>query len=388
MVDAPDIAKQKQYINLSALSCPIESHLNSPLFGFCIDANCKNPQKFLCNDCIFDNHNGHKIARLKLVDEILNNEKLKSQNLSDSKIAEFIRQIERTFSEETEKIRDSTMETLKKFSIEFLSQTNNDLFEDLKSQKNSNNLEFLNYKQLKDLSFEESSTLTQIILENINKAPEQKDPQNQKINLVENQIEPLKVALQTLNKSIESLISEKLKTFKPETFFHFDFRMFPLEWVEKAYSTYEFYFELTQDNKNACKIKSQGTMTIVRSKEPLELGFCHFIEVVPNWKSGQDFDVGFGNDSVGKLCWLRVPNAYGITTNGIYCNGERKSDICLGDGKKVKFEVNLKEKVQKCKMFLEFEMVWEMTFEEKELFLMAGIRGLKDSIRITNYKKV
>ena len=47
--------------------------------GFCIDPNCKNPQKFLCNDCIFDNHNGHKIVRLKLINEILNNEKLNSQ---------------------------------------------------------------------------------------------------------------------------------------------------------------------------------------------------------------------------------------------------------------------------------------------------------------------
>ena len=41
------------------------------------------------------------------------------------------------------------------------------------------------------------------------------------------------------------------------------------------------------------------TMTIVRSKQQLEFGFLHFIEVVPILKSGQDFDVGFGNDSVG-----------------------------------------------------------------------------------------
>ena len=59
MVDAPDIAKQKQYINLSLFLVP-----SSPI-------STVRPQKFLCNDCIFDNHYGHKIARLKLVDEIL-----------------------------------------------------------------------------------------------------------------------------------------------------------------------------------------------------------------------------------------------------------------------------------------------------------------------------
>ena len=383
-----DLAKQlpKQQIKLLQQNCPIESHAN-PLIGYCIEPQCKNPHRFFCYECLFESHNGHKMVKINKVDDIVNLERSKSQSLSDSKIAEFLKQVERTFAEESEKIKEMMTLSLKKATAEFLAQLNQDLFEELKSQKNSNNLEFLNYKGLKEMDQAESLALNSVIIEGVNNNnPDPKDLN--KDLLPEVKIEPLKLALQGIQKALEATLVEKLKAFKPETFFSFDSRQFPLEWVPKTYSTYEFYFELSDNNKNATKVKSGGTMTIVRSKEPLEIGFLHQIEMMVTWKSTQDLDVGFANDGVGKLCWLRVPNSYGITSNGIYCSGEKKSDIGLTDGRKVRFDLNLREKPMKCKIFLDFEMVWEMNIDEKEIYLMAGMRGLKDAVKIIGYKKV
>lgn len=382
-----DIAKQlpKQQINLSKETCPIESH-NNPLIGYCIEPQCKNPHRFFCYECLFENHNGHKMVKINKVDDIVNAERSKNQSLSDSKIAEFLKQVERTFTEESEKIKEMMAISLKKATGEFLAQLNQDLFEELKSQKNSNNLEFLNYKGLKEMDQVESSALNSVIIEGVNN--NNPDPKDINKNFPEVKIEPLKLALQGIQKSLEATLFEKFKGFKPENYFSFDYRHFALEWVQKTYSTYEFYFELSENNKSATKVKSGGTMTIVRSKEPLEIGFLHQIELMINWKSQQDLDVGFANDQVGKLCWLRVPNSYGITSNGIYCSGEKKSDIGLTDGKKVKFDLNLREKPMKCKIYLDYEMVWEMNIDEKEIYLMAGMRGLKDAVKIVGYKKV
>lgn len=381
-----DFAKQnlKHQIKLSQQSCPIETHTN-PLIGYCIEPQCKNPHRFFCCECLFENHNGHKMVKINKVDNIVNEERSKSQSLSDSKIAEFLKQVERTFAEESEKIKEMMALSLKKTTGEFLAQLNQDLFEELKSQKNSNNLEFLNYKGLKEMDQAESSALNSVIIEGVNN--NNPNPEHPEL-LPEVKIEPLKLALQGIQKSLEATLVEKLKGFKPEAFFNFDYRHFPLEWVQKTYSTYEFYFELSDNNKSATKVKSGGTMTIVRSKELLEIGFLHQIELMVTWKSTQDLDVGFANDGVGKLCWLRVPNSYGITSSGIYCNGEKKSDIGLTDGKKVRFDLNLREKPMKCKIFLDFEMVWEMNIDEKEIYLMAGMRGLKDAVKIIGYKKV
>ena len=78
--------------------------------------------------------------------------------------------VEKTFGEESERLRDLLADQLKKALAEFLGQLNPDLFEELKSQKNANNLEFLNYKGLKDIDQVESSTLNRVIMEGLTRA--------------------------------------------------------------------------------------------------------------------------------------------------------------------------------------------------------------------------
>ena len=66
-------------IDLKNQYCQIEKHKN--YIGFCIDKNCKNENKLLCQKCFFKEHKKHDIIE---IDE--SNENLKEYFLKEKKI--------------------------------------------------------------------------------------------------------------------------------------------------------------------------------------------------------------------------------------------------------------------------------------------------------------
>jgi hypothetical protein len=54
-------------ISLTEMSCQQVGHEGAKLVALCIDKNCTFPIKFACLDCIFQDHEQHKIVKLKLI---------------------------------------------------------------------------------------------------------------------------------------------------------------------------------------------------------------------------------------------------------------------------------------------------------------------------------
>lgn len=57
MNSAPPITPNGNQFSLNSIKCL--KHPNNQLVGICIDKNCKNEDKFMCSDCIFESHNDH-----------------------------------------------------------------------------------------------------------------------------------------------------------------------------------------------------------------------------------------------------------------------------------------------------------------------------------------
>ena len=81
-------------------------------------------------------------------------------------------------------------------------------------------------------------------------------------------------------------------------------------------------------------------MTICRGIKNLEKGNIYTLDYFINYKDG-DFDIGFGDDSIGSTCWLRGNKCYCVSNEGIYVNGSKKnSNNYLKDYKKITFIIN------------------------------------------------
>ena len=68
-------------INLPDICCQFPNHQSKKICAFCIDKKCQEKLKFICFDCIFDNHSQHKIIKINELNKILNS-KLNEYNLS------------------------------------------------------------------------------------------------------------------------------------------------------------------------------------------------------------------------------------------------------------------------------------------------------------------
>ncbi len=51
------------------------------IIGFCIDKTCNIENKFLCSECVFENHSCHKLIKSKEIEDIVNKNLKENKNL-------------------------------------------------------------------------------------------------------------------------------------------------------------------------------------------------------------------------------------------------------------------------------------------------------------------
>lgn len=66
------------------ISCKIEGHNSEEIIAFCIDPFCRNKNKFVCYECLFNEHSKHNIKKIKPIFKNLEDLIIKD-NLLDSK---------------------------------------------------------------------------------------------------------------------------------------------------------------------------------------------------------------------------------------------------------------------------------------------------------------
>ncbi len=156
------------------------------------------------------------------------------------------------------------------------------------------------------------------------------------------------------------------------------------EWSTVTYSKYDFYYKLEQNNTKVTKISNDGTMTICRGIKNLEKGNIYKLDYFINYKGG-DFDIGFGDDSIGSSCWLRENNCYSVSNNGIYVNGTIKdNNNYLNIYKKITFIIDFNKYLYE--IYFDDNKMFDFNFDSQLIYYpMVAIRRLNNSVVLKQY---
>lgn len=164
------------------------------------------------------------------------------------------------------------------------------------------------------------------------------------------------------------------------------------EWSQKTYSGYGFYYSLDQTKRIAVKSKGDGTMTILRAKDKIEVDCKYVIEFKVIYEYGGDLDIGIGTDYVGNICWLRDKRAICISNSGII-NRDQKiiNGEFIKNGNTIKIEIDRCPQ-QNCRIIVFYVNNEKITslpinFTDEDIYIMAAIRKVGNSIEVINYER-
>jgi hypothetical protein len=297
-----------------------------------------------------------------------------------------LKETEDKINSEIEVIRTNILEIINNKASNFLSEINDRIFSSYKELSTNFNLEVFKNRDIKDLSQGEYNSLISFINYNFIKT-EESEKNVEKRDLIEEltKIEKnIATFMSDINKQICTILNNKL-TFNTQLFLP---NAVKFEWCEKVYTTYSFYYTLSDNNMTALKSSNSGTITILRSKEKAKLGGNYYIEYVCDCKKGGDYEVGIGSDAVGSACWIRTPGAYGINNVGFYENGKViRKDHKLEDGDIIGFQVLLREpNLRKGICLKNGKAIHEFPIEIEDVYFLAAIRTVGNSVTVRECK--
>ena len=314
----------------------------------------------MCIDCIFENHSGHKGIKLNIIEDIYK-EKIKNElNKINSISSDYINlEINLRHKVDDMKIKISNM--LEDFYQNFI-----------KKVKNENNMkEDEGLKIIKEnyppKNKEQLIMITEELLNIYNNVNEKKE-------------EVIKG--KKYFDDYKNLINEKMDSFVNylKKFSDLDNKQ-RFEWTKTTYGSYEFYYQLEEDNTKVAKILKGGTITICRGNIVLEKGNKYKLEYDINYTKG-DFDVGFGDEKAGLSCWLRDENSYSFTSSGIYLKGKLiQSDKKLASIKNITFIIDLK--IYQADLFIDGQKQYNFSISKDLIYYpMIAIRELNNSVKL------
>ena len=404
-------------LELNNLNCQKENHNSAQIVGFCIDEKCKEINRFACLDCLFEVHPQHKLVKIKELNEfILNKYKNFKKSLeNDKKIIEINKKNESNQEKKLEelkkiifndiegKINIFTIELKKKYSE--LNNDNNKDFSFLKEYENfiSNNAAPTTKLELTKLSeictklykgshSEEEFGQVKGIEDNEKQKGIDRGENIQQYN--EKKIIKNNLILDNFNKEFDEFIKKQSSLITqyinenflkvPENFFSNSPKF---EWCNKTYCGYDFFYELSKNNKKAIKILSNGTMTILRAKEELKDNFKYKIKFIVGLKNGGDFDIGIGTEKVGDSCWLRTKESLCISNAGILnLDIIMDNSVRIKDNDIVDIEISTEENKKYFKANLNNNLICILDFYLKNVFIMAAIRNIGNYIEVIEYE--
>ena len=132
-------------LELNNLNCQLQNHSSAQIIGFCIDKNCKEKNKFICSECIFDVHAQHRLVKIKELSKIIEI-KYKNYKLSLEKEKELTNIYRKNEVKQKEQIED-----LKKYVFEEIEKKIKNFLEELKKKYDElNNINAKDFTNLKD----------------------------------------------------------------------------------------------------------------------------------------------------------------------------------------------------------------------------------------------
>lgn len=355
----PIIVQDNSDIKLSKIFC--FEHPNNQIVGVCVDKNCKNINKYMCLDCMFEIHSGHFGLKTNKIEEIYKeklNKCLKENELVKNELKKFERNIRDKINNIKNKLNDVLENFYKNFMEEVKKNNPVNYCDEITLIKNNyppNNKEQLNI-------------LIEQLLKLYNKS---KNNNKEEIKPSSRNFEHYDLILRDKLNSIENYFNLFMNPESIEKF----------EWSTKTYRKYGFYYNLEENNTKVTKNIYGGTMTICQGLNPLEIKNKYKLEYFINYING-DFDIGFGDEKVGPQCWLRVQNGYCISSSGIFIDGNNVStNIKLQDAKKIIFIVDLNN--YNSEVYMDDKKVFTFQIRPGLIYYpMIAIRELNNSVKL------
>lgn len=380
-------------VNMIDMTCGLKGHEGSKLVALCVDSNCPILNKFVCLECIFESHPQHKIIKLKLIQDRINTNLQNESEMDDKMVGTRLKGAEEKIVMEMEKIKTNILEILNTKVNNLITEMQEKILQmDKMNNKENFDLAILNKMEIKDMPVYElekfSSYLTKnIIIDEKNVSDSQILPNTNKRKSVVIELDKFETNftnfIQITKKSISEFLNSKLLFPNSSILFS---ESLSNEWSERFYGNYGFLYTMTNNKLTVTKSNQDGTITIVRAKEKLNLNENYYIEYEIDAKKLGDIEVGFGKDAVGVSCWLRSFGAYAVTNVGVYENGKIiKKDVKLYDGDVVGLEINLKT-TKTCKVVLNTKLVHEFKIDLDEIYPMCAIRKVGNSVTLKEFK--
>jgi hypothetical protein len=377
-------------VNFLDKTCAEEGHSDAKLVALCIDKNCAIVNKFVCLECLFNQHEQHKVIKLKQIQDKIN-ESINNGSADESLevLKNKLKETEDKIQLELEIIKTNILEILNNKVNTFITDTYDQFLKLFDKSKEDMDLVRLLRKDIKMLTPDELNGMTTYISSNfLNQSVIVNEGDNNRIN----KKCPLE-ELEKFNNNLKAFLLDNNKLiceFLNSKFFSnynilFNNSNLTFEWTNKAYGNYGFLYTISSNKLTAHKSASDGTITIVRSREKLGQE-NYYIEFLIDSKKGGDIEVGIARDSVGTSCWLRTQGAYGVTNMGIYEYGKLvKKDEKIEDGNIIGMELNLRSS-KMGKIFKNTKQIHEFKIDIDEVYIMAAIRKVGNSILVKEFK--
>ena len=375
---------------LNNMTCQIKEHSNLKIIGFCIDENCHSINKFACQECFFDNHSGHKLIKIDKLNGIIQNKLKDYKNIleEDKKRAELY--------DKYEKDGMSTLEKLKQKIFSEIEQKINEYKDKLKKKlqgiNNNENKININMKHYEEFFVGNAAPIQRPDLTKLSeicsKIYKEKDNKNEGLNYNDYNNNRIRLLFEESSKSTADFLKAEYISINNYIKQRFLVSRFVFEWCRKTYGGYDFFYELTNDNTKATKKISQGTMTVLRAKEPLYDNNLYRLQFRIGLKNVGDYDVGIGTDKTGESCWLRTKESICISNTGVInLDINMDNSIKLKDKDVINLEINTQIGKKTFKGFINKKLVCMIDFDiQDNVYVMAAMRNVGSFIELESYE--
>ena len=375
---------------LNNMTCQIKEHSNLKIIGFCIDENCHSINKFACQECFFDNHSGHKLIKIEKLNDIIQNKLKDYKNIleDEKKRAELY--------DKYEKDGMSTLEKLKQKIFSEIEQKINEYKDKLKKKlqgiNNNENKININMKHYEEFFVGNAAPIQRPDLTKLSeicsKIYKEKDNKNEGLNYNDYNNNKIRLLFEESSKSTADFLKAEYISINSYIKQRFLISRFVFEWCRKTYGGYDFFYELANDNTKATKKISQGTMTVLRAKEPLYDNNLYRLQFRIGLKNVGDYDVGIGTDKTGDSCWLRTKESICISNTGVInLDINMDNSIKLKDKDVINLEINTQIGKKTFKGFINKKLVCMIDFDiQDNVYVMAAMRNVGSFIELESYE--
>ena len=374
---------------LNNLTCQIRDHSNLKIIGFCVEENCQKKNKFACQECFFDNHSGHTLIKIEKLSEIIQTKLKDYKNFmeEEKKNNELYAKYENLQTNYLEQLKQKITAEIDDKIKKFKEKSNNKLKGIINNpDKISNSIK--NYEEFfvgnaapvqRPDAIKLSEICTSIYKDkDINIEKQELKDSNKIKHLYEDSLKTLENFIKSQYINISKYINTNFLEFK-STF----------SWCKKTYGDYGFFYELANNNTKATKKYSQGTMTVLRSREMLNDNCLYKLRFKIGLKNVGDYDVGIGTDRTGESCWLRTKESICISNNGVInLDINMDNSVKLKDKDIVDLEISTKSGNKYFKGYINNKLICLIDFDIKDIFIMAAMRNVGSYIDLESYEAI